>query len=71
MGASLTLAKDRFEMPGRFAATIECADDLTPEEITMAIAWFEAKVSLLQRRERGYTDEEAIRWQNEAAGVVE
>ena len=25
--------KDNFEMPGRFAATIECADDLMAEEI--------------------------------------
>jgi hypothetical protein len=33
MEADFTLAKDNFEMPGRFAATIECADDLVPEEI--------------------------------------
>jgi hypothetical protein len=33
MEANFTVAKDNFEIPGRFAATIECADDLMPEEI--------------------------------------
>ena len=33
MEANFTLAKDNFEMPVSFAATIECADDLMAEKI--------------------------------------
>lgn len=47
----------RIVRPGRFAITIECADDLTNDEIIRMEAVLEAKVCLLQKHRRGYTPE--------------
>jgi hypothetical protein len=49
--------------------TLGSADDLTKEEIIMVAAWLEAPVSLLQTRERGDTDEQALRREGEALGI--
>ena len=49
--------RDRIVQPGRFAVTIECADDLTNDEIIRLEAAIEAKVCLLQKHRRGYTAE--------------
>jgi hypothetical protein len=49
--------RDRLVQPGRFALTIECADDLTNDEIIRLEAALEAKVCLLQKHRRGYTAE--------------
>ena len=49
--------------------SVECADDLTDDEIIMMEAWFEAKVALLQEKTRGYTDEQALLWECEALGI--
>lgn len=64
------MGSKRFEMPGRYAVTVECADDLTDDEIIMMEAWFESTVSRLQRDDRGYTDEQAAQWESEALGIV-
>jgi hypothetical protein len=43
--------------PGRFTVTIDCADDLTNDEIIRMEAVIEAKVCLLQKQKRGYKPE--------------
>jgi hypothetical protein len=69
MEADTGFRSDQFGLPGRFAVTVECADDLTDDEIIVMEAWFEAKVSLLQKKKRGYTEEQALRWECEALGI--
>jgi hypothetical protein len=49
--------RDRIVKPGRFAILIECADDLTNDEIIRMEAALEATVCLLQKHRRGYTPE--------------
>jgi hypothetical protein len=49
--------RDRLIKPGRFAITIECADDLADDEIIRMEAALEAKVCLLQKKKRGYKPE--------------
>jgi hypothetical protein len=61
--------RDRIVKPGRFAITIRCADDLAADEMIMLVAWFETKVSLLQGKTRGYTDEQTLQWECEALGI--
>jgi hypothetical protein len=61
--------RKEFGIPGRCIVSVECADDLTDDEIIMMEAWFEAKVSLLQKKTRGYTDEQAFLWECEALGI--
>jgi hypothetical protein len=61
--------RKEFGMLGRCVVTVECADDLTDDETIMLEAWFEAKVSLLQKKTRGYTDEQAFLWECEALGI--
>ena len=58
-----------FGIEGRYAVTVAFADDLTAEEEIMLVAWFESAVSNLQRKERGYTDEQALQWECEALGI--
>ena len=70
MDATNKMGRTRFGVPGRYSVTIECADDLTDEELIMMDAWFEAKVSLLQKHQRGYTDEQAAAWEAEALGIA-
>ena len=43
--------------PGRFTVTIDCANDLTDDEIIRMGAVIEAKVCLLQKQKRGYRPE--------------
>jgi hypothetical protein len=69
MKAETNLKSDQFNMAGRYAVTVQCADDLTDDEIIMMEAWFETKVSLLQKKTRGYTDEQALLWECEALGI--
>lgn len=69
MDANASFRSDQFGVPGRYAVTVECADDLTDDEIIAMEAWLEAKVSLLQRKKRGYTREHALRWECEALGI--
>ncbi len=69
MDATPGLRKRRFESPGRFVVNVECAMDLTDAERLMLEAWFETEVSLLQRHDRGYTDEQAFAWECEALGI--
>jgi hypothetical protein len=69
MKAETNLKSDQFSMAGRYAVTVQCADDLTDDEIIMMEAWFETKVSLLQKSTRGYTDEQALLWECEALGI--
>ena len=49
--------------------TVESADELTNDEGIMMIASFEAKVSRHQKQDRGYTDEQTLRWECEALGL--
>ena len=69
MDATTKMGRKQFGMPGRYAVTVECADDLSPDERTMLEAWFEKEVSQLQRHDRGYTDEQALLWECEALGI--
>ena len=69
MDASTTCRRTEFGIPGRYTVAVECADDLTDDEIIMMEAWFEAKVSLLQKKTRGYTDEQALLWECAALGI--
>ena len=50
--------RTRIVKPGRFDVTIECADDLTNDEIIRMEAVIEAKVCLLQKQKRGYNPEQ-------------
>ena len=56
MEATKKLGHARIEMPGRYAITIEFADD----ELMIMEAWFEAEVFQQMKHDRGYTDEEAL-----------
>jgi hypothetical protein len=47
----------RIVKPGRFSVTIDCADDLTEDEIIRMETIIEAKVCLLQKQKRGYEPE--------------
>jgi hypothetical protein len=58
--------RERIEQPGRFAITIEVADDLTTDEILRLEAAVEAQVCLLQRHKRGYRPEHLAAWQSAA-----
>jgi hypothetical protein len=58
--------RERIEQPGRFAITIECADDLTNDEIIRMEAVIEAQVCLLQKQKRGYTPEHVAPWRSAA-----
>jgi hypothetical protein len=49
--------RTRIVKPGRFTATIDCADNLTDDEIIRMQAAIEAKVCLLQKQTRGYKPE--------------
>jgi hypothetical protein len=69
MGADTGFRSAQFGLPGRYAVTVECADDLTDDEIIMMEAWFETKISLLQKEKRGYTEEQALQWECEALGI--
>jgi hypothetical protein len=57
MNANATFTRQRIEEPGRFAIAIECADDLTNDEIICLEALIEAQVCLLQKHTRGVTTE--------------
>jgi hypothetical protein len=56
--------RERIVQPGRFAITIECADDLTNDEIIRMEAVIEAQVCLLQKQKRGYTPEHVAPWRS-------
>lgn len=60
----------RFEMPGRYAVTVQCADDLTDDEMIRMEAFFEAAVALLQKDRRGYTDAQASGWEAAILGMT-
>ena len=62
MNANATFTRQRIEEPGRFAIAIECADDLTNDEIIRMEAVIEAQVCLLQRQKRGYRPEHVAPW---------
>ncbi len=51
---------------GNPVAVVHGADDLTDDEMIRMEAWFEAKVSLLQKQTRGYTDGQASFWESDA-----
>jgi hypothetical protein len=62
MNTNANFNRERIEQPGRFAVTIECADDLTNDEIIRMEAVIEAQVCLLQRQKRGYRPEHVAPW---------
>jgi hypothetical protein len=69
MDANTSLKRITFGVDGRYSVSLECADDLTADERSMLEAWFETEVRLLQRHDRGYTDEQALVWECEALGI--
>jgi hypothetical protein len=70
MAAKPVFGSKRFGIPVRYAVAVECADDLTGDERIMMEAWVETVVGQLQRKEElRHTEEEALRWQDEAAGI--
>jgi hypothetical protein len=56
----------RIEVPGRYAVTVECADDLTNDEIIRMEAAIEAHVCLLQKNARGYRIEHVAAFHSHA-----
>ena len=50
--------RTRIVKPGRFTVTIDCANDLSDDEIIRMEAVIEAKVCLLQKQKRGYNPEQ-------------
>lgn len=66
MNANANFNRERIVKPGRFAVTIECADDLTEDEIVRMEAVIEAQVCLLQKQKRGYKPEHVAAWQEAA-----
>jgi hypothetical protein len=63
MNTNVNFNRQRIGKPGRFAVTIECADDLTNDEIITMEAVIEAQVCLLQKQKRGYKAEHVAAWQ--------
>jgi hypothetical protein len=63
MSNNANFNRQRIVQPGRFAVTIECADDLTYDEILRMEAVIEAQVCLLQKKKYGYKPEHVAAWQ--------
>ncbi len=63
MTTNANYRRQRIEKPGRYAVTVECADDLTNDEIIRMEAVIEAQVCLLQKNARGYKAEHVAAWQ--------
>ncbi len=49
MAATNKMGRSRFVLPGRYAVTVECADDLTDDELNTMEASFQAEVFRLQQ----------------------
>jgi hypothetical protein len=49
--------RQQIARPGRITVTIECADDLTDDEIIQMEAAIEAQICVLQKHRRDYTPE--------------
>lgn len=62
MNEKTKLACQRIDQPGRYAVTLVCADDLTDDEIIALEARIEAKLCLLQKRDRGYDAAQVAAW---------
>jgi hypothetical protein len=51
------LKRQQIARPGRFKVIVECADNLSDDEIIHMQAAVEAQVCLLQKQKRGYTQD--------------
>lgn len=62
MNVNTSFNREQIVKPGRFAVNIECADDLTEDEIIRMEAVIEAQVCLLQKKTRGYRPDHIAAW---------
>ena len=66
MEATTKLGNKRLEEPGRYAITIECADDLSDNELILMLEFFKAEVFGLQDHNRGDEAERKARFSHMA-----
>jgi hypothetical protein len=53
MTAQLTMHSRKLDQPGRYTVTLECADDLTDDELILMLEFFKAELFATQNHERG------------------
>jgi hypothetical protein len=57
-----TMGQKQIELPGRYAITLEAADDLTDDELILMLEFFKAELFALQNHERGDDAERQTRF---------
>jgi hypothetical protein len=62
MAAQPTMTSKRFHHPGRYAITLECADDVTDDELILMLEFFKAELFGTQNHERGDDAERKARF---------
>jgi hypothetical protein len=56
------MGRKQVEMPGRYSIAIECADDLTDNELILMLEFFKAELFSLQNLDRGDDAERKARF---------